>query len=202
MQVITIGETMTEVDYNYIPDVQIWGDGYIVWVEHSSDGNRNVLESHLSPQEMTSLIKKIIGLDFFKICRTGKDYSGTHITVRLNCCSRSEWLDPENKQLYDFAVYLKKGAGTTGTKLVPTVGTFFAIPIEKTWLPANTKANYIWPDDKYGYSLDTLLGKSDGIEIIEDELEFAWEVINSPMPTVESKGKVYWIAVMLPKVSQ
>ncbi len=198
--IITIGKLWSEIDYNYIPDVQIWGDGYIVWVEHSSDGNRKVLEGRLSQQEMTSLIQKLIGLDFFKIYRNGKDYADVSITASLIGGSHSEWLDPENKQLYDFAIYLKKGAGTSGTELVPTVGTFLVIPIEKLRLPANTKAHYHWPEDKFGYSLDT--HKNDEIEIIGDELKFAWEVVNSPLPTVESEGKVYWVAVMLPKVSQ
>ena len=201
-RIITIGEVWTEVDYNYIPDVQIWGDGYIVWVEHLSDGNRKVFEGYLSQQETTSLIQKLIGLDFFKRNRKSKDYAGTFITVSLIGASRSEWLDPDNKQLYDFATYLKMGAGTTGKELIPTVGTFFAIPIEKTWLPSNTKANYYWPDDKFGYSLDTLASQSDGNNIFGDELKFAWEVVNSPIAAVESNGKVYWVAVKLPKVSQ
>ena len=131
-----------------------------------------------------------------------EDYAGIFITVNLIDSSRGEWLDPDNKQLYDFATYLRMGGGTTGKELIPTVGTFFAIPLEKTWLPADTKANYYWPDDEFGYSLDTLADESDGQEIYGDELKFAWEVVNSPLSAVESKGKVYWVAVMLPKVSQ
>jgi hypothetical protein len=203
--IITIGKLWSEIDYSYIPDVQIWGDGYIVWVEYSSDETRKVLEGRLTQQEMTSLIQKLIGLDFFKIYRNGKDYedfADVFITANLIGGSRSDGLDPKNKQLYDFAIYLKKGAGTIGTELIPTVGTFLAMPIEKEkpWLPANTKAHYHWPDDKFGYSLDTL--EDDEKEIIGDELKFAWEVVNSPLPTVESQGKVYWVAVMLPKVSR
>lgn len=201
-RVFTIGEMWTEVDYNYIPDVQIWGDGYMVWVEHLADGNRKVFEGYLSQQEMTSLVQKLIGLDFFKRNRKSKDYAGTFITVSLIGASRSEWLDPDNKQLYDFAIYLQRGAGTNGKELIPTMGTFFAIPIEKTWLPATTKATYHWSDDKFGYSLDTLIDKSDGKEISGEELKFAWEVVNSPLSTIESKGKVYWVAVVLPKVSR
>ena len=186
----------TEVDYNYIPDVQIWGDGYIVWVEHLSDGSRKVFEGYLSQQEMTTLVQKLIGLDFFKRSRKSKDYAGTYITVSLIDAFHSEWLDPDNKQLYDIAIYLQSGAETTGKELIPTVGTLFVIPIEND----TTKANYYWPDDKFGYSLDTLIDKSDGKEISGDELKFAWEVINSPLSIIESNGKVYWVAVVLPIV--
>lgn len=200
-QIITI-EEITESDYNYIPDVQVWGDGYIVWVEHSPDRSRKVMEGRISEPEIASLIQKLIRLDFFKIYRMNTDYCmGACLTVNLIDTIRIEPLRKENKQLYDFADYLKKGAEVNGQELVPVVGRFFAVPIEKSGYPANTRAQYHWPEDKFGDSLETLTGNSDGIKIIGDELKFAWEIVNSPTPTAESKGKVYWIYVVLPKVS-
>jgi hypothetical protein len=201
-RVITIGEVFTEVDYNYIPDVQIWGDGYIVWVEGSPGYKRRVLEGRLSSQELTLLFHKLIELDFFKVFRKGKDNAGVYITAILIGGSHSEWLNPEDKEIYEFATYLREGAGANGTELIPTTGTLFAIPIEKTWLPADTNANYHWPEDKFNRGLEFFANESNGTAITGEELEFAWEVVNSPLPIVESRGKTYWIAVKLPKISE
>ena len=184
-------------DYSsYKPaDVEIWGDGYIIWSKCLPDGNRKVFEGYLPQQEMTLLIQKLIGLNFFKRYKESEDHDGTSISVSLIDASRSEWIDPDNKQLFDFATYLKAGAGITSKELIPTKGILDVTPIERTSLPKDTKANFYWLDDKFGYGLDVFEK-----EISGDELKFAWEVVNSSMlPIVKSKGQIYLIDVMLPR---
>lgn len=41
-RIIVVGY-MGEIDSNYIHDVQVWGDGHIIWVEHELGGGRRVL---------------------------------------------------------------------------------------------------------------------------------------------------------------
>lgn len=190
--------------YNYKPiDVQIWGDGYILWGEYLPNGNRKVYEGYLTEQEMTLLIQNLIDFGFFKRYQESKDHDGTTIEVSLIDASRSEWVDPENEQFYNFVSYLNTGAGVIGKEVIPITGTLFVTPIERTSLPKDTKANFFWQDKNFGYSLDTV--DMHDKEISGDELKFAWNVINSPrpiLPTIESNGQVYVIDVLLPRESQ
>src|SRR6185295_2367504 len=63
---------------NYIPDVQIWGDGRMVWTQSSSTGNqRRVLEAHLTPEQMTGVLQRAVNDGFFGWKDSYADYTVT-----------------------------------------------------------------------------------------------------------------------------
>lgn len=203
--VITEERPFAELDYNYIPDFQVWGDGYIVWVEHTSDGKRKVLEGYLTEKQMERLINRFIQADFFKLYRRlyRKDYALPHIRITLLNESYSELMEADDKPIHDLVNFVRNGAGVAGKDYIPAIGRLIVCPIEKTSLPADTKPKYQWPDEKFGYDLEMISTRRphNEIEITGEELLFAWEIVNSPQPVVESNGKVFWIAIMIPKVS-
>ena len=78
----------------------------------------------------------------------------------------------------------------------------YAYPVEETGLPADTEASYVWPDQKFGYSLEELYPQNNGRNISGEEIRFAWEIVNSPNSVVASNGKVFWIGIEVPGISR
>jgi hypothetical protein len=60
------------------------------------------------------------------------------------------------------------------------------------------EAFYSWPDEEFGYNLGEVPEQTN---IDGKELLFAWKIVNTPNPIVESNGKLYWIGVVVPKIS-
>ncbi len=200
--VISLSKTWEETDYSYIPAVQIWGDGKIIWVENLHEDSRKVFQGKLASQEMTALLQRTIDLGFFKPNRKSKDYAGTSITINLINNSHSEWIDPDDQQLMEIVNNLETGAGAKGEPYLPTSGIIFAFPIEDTDHRNITKADFLWPSTLFGSSLGVISSKKEGVEISGEKLAFAWQVVNSPTAAVESEGKIYWIYLQIDKLSQ
>ena len=51
-------------DRYYIPEVQIWGDGRIIWVTKEGQ-RRQVLEGQLTTEEMEVLLRRFVDAGFF-----------------------------------------------------------------------------------------------------------------------------------------
>jgi hypothetical protein len=204
-RIITVGYR-GEVDYNYIPDVQVWGDGHIVWVIHDPNGNRRVLEGYLSQEKMKDLINQFIDADFFEGYRRfdwDTDF-GQYISINLSNISHEiTEADDINNSIDRLVGFLKSGAGVKGTNLIPTNGKLIVYKYREVELPDDIEVKYKWPDDKFEYGLESIHSKKphNEIQISGEELEFAWEIVNTSSPLVESNGEVYWIAVVIPKVS-
>ncbi len=194
-----------EVDYNYIPSAQIWGNGHVIWVEHSSSGTRQVLEGYLTHEAMTDLVDKIIDLGFFNGYRIPNIdvFIGDYLEVNLSGASHEAEIDAKNKALSEIVNFLRLGAGVKGSEFLPTSGRLLAYPVEEVGIPASTIAHYQWTSEKFGHDLESVYTHKpyNEINIYDDELAFAWEIVNSSNPVVESNGKKYWIAVIIPGVS-
>lgn len=191
------------IDTNYIPAVRIWGDGHIVWVEYNAKGERTVWEGYLTQSEMRQLLDQIIKMDYFRFWFVDNEYcAGNFTTVELSTISSRKGVTPENTQFTEFYDFLTTGAGVIGEKFVPTQGVLYAYPVEETGLPADTEASYVWPDQKFGYSLEELYPQNNGRNISGEQIRFAWDVVNSPNSVVESNGKVFWIGIEVPGISQ
>jgi hypothetical protein len=52
-------------DSNYLPDVQVWGDGRIVQTERRDDGSRVTWEGYLPEETLTNLLQFILEEGFF-----------------------------------------------------------------------------------------------------------------------------------------
>ena len=203
-RIITIGYR-GEVDYNYIHNVQVWGDGHIVWVEHDLNGNRQVLEGNLSEGEMADLISRFIEADFFEgYQRFDWDFDfGKYININLlNINHDVTEVDKTYQSIGNLISFLESGAGAKATDFIPTTGKLIVYTREEVKL-SNLEAKYQWPDDKFGYGLESVHNNKphNEIHISGEELAFAWEIVNTHTPLVESNDEVYWIAVMVPKIS-
>jgi hypothetical protein len=187
------------IDIGYIPSVQVWGDGHIIWVVHNTEGKRTVWEGYIPHNEMVQLINKLISLGFFRF--GFEKYSvGEFLTVELTSDSGTKEVG-NNQTFSEVYSFLKTGAGVTGKEFTPTTGLLRATPIKDTDLPSATEVKYYWPDDKFGYNLEKI-HLNDGENITGEELQFAWEVVNSKIPVIKSNGKVYWITIELPGISR
>jgi hypothetical protein len=212
-RVVLIWDYIGEVDHNYIPDVQVRGDGRIIWVEHASDGSRRVLEGYLSEVEMTQILSQLASTGFFSRYRRFRGWDikfGTILSVNLADGHYGAVVDPidprsedSSKLVLDWVDFLKSGAGCPEVDLAPATGTLLAYPVEAVGFSGESEARYEWPDDRFGYALEEVYNKEPHSErrIEGEELALAWEIVNSPAPLVESRDQVYWIAVVVPNVS-
>jgi hypothetical protein len=106
----------------------------------------------------------------------------------------------QNHKLDSLVGFLKSGAGAERTEVIPSIGTLVVYKREETsWHNVEAIATYEWPDDKFGYGLASV--QDNAIEIRGEELAFAWEIVNTPVPLVESQGEIYLITVIVPKIS-
>jgi hypothetical protein len=190
---------LAEIDYNYIPKYRIWGDGYIVWVEYDGNKNRTVFHGYLTKEEMTRLVTRVVDkyFDVRRKLRTSEGFPYNSIEINLLDGRYSEMIPPDDKELYEEIQFLGNGAGVTGTEFTPSVGELLVVPVEETEYK-KVQASFSWPDEKFGYNLGEIPKEMD---IDGEELLFAWEIVNAPNPIVESDGKTYWIAVIVPKIS-
>ncbi len=184
----------------YIPDVQLWGDGRIVWVK--TDGvARQVFEGQLTTEQMESLLQRIVDAGFFE----WQDYydalggnSWTPRLFRVNLVDRFKEISEHGAAppaFYELQDFIKNGAGAEGHELVPTRGYLTASPF-----PGATNGE-LWPDANAGFTLDQV---GVGRYIEGKALDFAWEAVNkNPAAPVymKSNGQVYVIMVQIPGVS-
>ena len=197
--IISVVPMYQEIDYNYIPDFRVWGDGRIVWVEHLAIGGRKVYEGYLSHDEMEQIIVDFIDADFFKGYElfNNKDYAFDHLDINLLDVARSELIDRENEEVFALVNLLKQGAGVNVVQYSPERATLYAISLDETGLPKGLIPQYVWPDDQFGYTLSPELVR----EITSNDLLFAWEIVNSTHPIVESNSEYFWIAITIPGIT-
>lgn len=185
----------------YIPDMQLWGDGRIIWVK--TDGTaRRVFEGRLTPDQMKSLLPTIVDAGFFEWGDYYDALGGNSWTPRLwrvNLIGRSKEISEHGAApdtFYELRDYVKNGAGAVGQEFVPRQGYLTTSPF-----PGATSET-LWPDAAIvGFTLDRF---GSGRYIEGEALAFAWEAINKN-PTapvyVKSGGQVYVIMVQIPEIS-
>ena len=190
---------------NALPTARLWGDGRIIWVEHTSGGGRRVLEGRLSTQEMTDLLAQISDAGFFGWANYYRprvqvfDAGTTTLTVNLlsQTKSVSEYAgEGAPEKFHVLTRHIGSGAGASGTEFAPTKGYLLAFPRGT----AGGQAKYHWPESSLGYGLDQAVS---GIYVGGEGLEFAWKAVNeNQFVVIESGGTDYQIAVQIPGVSQ
>jgi hypothetical protein len=141
-------------DHNYyIPEVQVWGDGRIIWVVRDRAARR-VLECLLTTEQMKALIQRIVDSGFFGwkdkyYTLGGYSYSAMRLSVNLVGQSKEVYEHGGAPDAYyELAQFLTSGAGCAGDDYVPKLGYLTAVaePIE-----ANMAR---WPDAGAGITLD------------------------------------------------
>jgi hypothetical protein len=188
-----------DADY-YIPEVQLWGDGRIIWVAREGTARR-VMEGHLTVEQMRALIRRITDAGFFDWQDRYFTLGGNSSPPMLLSVQLSEVFKVVSEHggapeaYYDLVAFLKAGAGSEGQAYMPALGYLTATP----W-PVEAEAPR-WPDESTGITLDQV---GEGRYIEGEALAFAWQAVNRN-PTapvyVQSKGHVYTIMLQIPGVS-
>ncbi len=111
------------VDYSYIPDYQIWGNGDIIWVEYSETGQRNIFTGKLTEQELESIVEKFINTRIFdpSYTRNLEDNSCARMGIDNNLHIKlirdhaiEEWLLRSSPQICELDEFLSTGGGVVG----------------------------------------------------------------------------------------
>ena len=184
----------------YVPEVQMLGDGRIIWVRREGTGRR-VLEGRLTPDQMKAFVQRIVDAGFFGwedeyYTLGGNSYPPMVLSVSL--IGRSREVSEHGgapDAYYELVEYLTGGTGAAGYDYVPTQGYLTAAPGPEA-ADAPT-----WPDATAGITLDQVGG---GRYVEGQALAFAWRLVNqNPTSPVyaRSKGQVYSIMVQIPGVS-
>jgi hypothetical protein len=143
------------IDFNYIPDVQVRGDGRIVWVERRPGGGRRVLQRRLTEEELLLTFQRAIEARAFDPLGTaspapgGCPYSGAdnEIVFRLLRAAAVEEIRSSSRAICGLALFLASGAGAAGSPYEPQLGLLYPIPVEETGLPIASTAWTAWPED-------------------------------------------------------
>jgi len=191
---------------NYIPDVQVWGDGRIIWVQTSNSGERRVLEGHLTETEMKTLLQRVADDGFFGWKDNYADYTVTDVpsqclSVEFASQSKSvcEYYQGAPQAFHELYAYIASGAGTTGADFVPAKGYLTAYP--QTFSGPAPQPDLHWPADSLGFSLSEAVG---GRWAEGEALELAWRVVNTKLwgGVVQDGEAYYQLTIQVPGVSQ
>jgi hypothetical protein len=182
----------------YIPEVQIWGDGRIVWVVREQQ--RRVLEGQLTPQQMSGLLQQIVGAGFFQweeMYYTPGGHSFPFMYLQVNLAGRSKEIREHGgapEAYYQLEEWLLNGAGAEGHDYRPTRGYLTVEPwseqAEAPQWPADVE---VTPDQ---------IGEGRFVE--GQLLDWAWDMVNrnptSPV-YVTFEGRLYSIMVQIAALS-
>jgi hypothetical protein len=183
----------------YIPEVRIWSDGRIVWVER--DGHtRRVLEGRLTEEEMDALLDRIVSAGFFEWERdyyTVGGHSASPMYLLVNVADRSKEIREHGgapEAYYELEAFLQSGAGAEGHSYVPTRGYVTLQKLDRDVGGAP------WPSD----AKPTPEEIGEGRYVEGEVLRFVWEQVNRH-PTgpvyVEHNDTGYIAMVQVPLIS-
>jgi len=182
----------------YIPEVQIWGDGRIVWVVREQ--GRRALEGQLTAEQMSGLLQQIVDAGFFhweEQYYTPGGHSFPFMHLQVNLTSQSKEIREHGgapEAYYQVEEWLLSGAGAEGHEYRPTRGYLTVEPwSEEAEAPEWPSEVAVTPDQ---------IGEGRYVE--GALLNWAWELVNRN-PTapvyVTFEGRLYSIMVQIPGLS-
>ncbi len=188
---------------NYIPEVTIWGDGRIVWVDDHGGGARSVSEGQLTEAELAALLQRLVDAGFFGWADNYANYNitdGATQCLRLNLLSTSksvcEYYEGAPAAFHTLYSEAAGGAGATGTEFVPAQGTLAVFPVGD---PSNlTPEDYLdWDPAVTGLSLADVSGEA---PVDGNALALAWRAVNRSAwaPLVREGETFYYLVVTVP----
>jgi hypothetical protein len=183
----------------YIPEVQIWGNGQIVWVTQEGQ-RRRVLEGQLTAEQMQGLLQQTVEFGFFEWedeYYTLGGNSSSPMSMQVNLVGQSKEISEHGgapEAYYELERLLLKGAGAVGHDYVPSQGYLSMEPLSIELEGPE------WPD----WAEVTPKEIREGKYIDGGTLEYVWEMVNQN-PTgpvyVRFEGETYRIMVQVPGVS-
>jgi len=193
---------------NYVPDVQVWGDGRMIWVQPAAPSQRRVLETHLTTDQMTALLQRAVNDGFFGWQDSYSphynvyDYPSQCLSIELTSVSKTvcEYYAGAPKALHTLYVYLAEGAGASGSDFTPTKG-YLTAYVQNYGSQPPPPANLHWPANSLGFSLKEAVG---GKWVEGEALGLAWQVVNQDQwnGVIQDGEDYYQIAVQIPGVSE
>lgn len=190
---------MAERDLNYIPSVQVWGNGQVQWVEYDDVGNRRVLRGQLTQVQLRTIIERLIQAGWFRNVNriTDEDYALDYLTVNLKQVTRSRYADPDDKVSFEVIQFLRKGAGAIGSEFTPECGRVILYPVEVTSYAGKEATYEKWPSELFGLNVESYRNLPEKEKVLTgSQLHFVWNIVNRPHPLVEANGQVYYLAVI------
>ena len=194
------------VAQNYIPDVTVWGDGRIVWIDSDNAGARRVLSATLTPDQLTALLQQFVDAGFFGWDTNYGDYSITdgasqclQVTLASTGHSVCEYYSGAPAKFHDLYTTASSGAGATGVEFVPEQAYVTAYP-QSFSTPPTPDQYLVWPAESLGLSLANNAG---GQWVTGDAAEFAWRVVNRSQwqPIVREGDDYYELTVLVADLS-
>jgi hypothetical protein len=203
--IITTEPGDTYIDYGYIPDLQVWGNGDVVWVEYSESGQRSVFSGSLSGDQLRAVLVELIDSGILGVSYTSEDYcqypgidNVLHIELILD--RTRQILRRADSKVCELSLFLSHGAGAEGTLYRPESGILYAFPLGETSIPMDTAADSKWPEE-FAFDLQEVAAKG-SIEVNGEALAYAWNIMNSSWnPVIISRGEKFLIAVEIPDIS-
>lgn len=183
----------------YIPEVQLWGDGRIIWVVQEGAGRR-VMAGRLTVEQIETLLERIVAAGFIEwqeqyYTPGGHSFPSMHLLVNLS--GRSKEISEHGgapEAYYELEELLLSGAGAEGHEYSPAQGYLTVSPG-----PAEV-AGPAWP----ARAAVTPEQVAEGTTIEGETLAYVWELVNRN-PTapvyVVYQGETYHIMVQIPGVS-
>lgn len=191
--VLMIDHFRGEVDCDYLPPLEIKGNGQVLRT-YNSNGERHVLETTLSEQDLERIINSFIQADFFEEDTRYDPVLPMGEFLRLSLDNKiTHWVPlDENKAVKILAEQLIDEIEGKSQKFIPSEGTITVYQVD--YELGSNEVSQSWPDEIFGYSLDQVIGEK---KVLQDqELVFAWNVRNSASQIVESKGQLYWFCII------
>jgi len=182
----------------YIPEVQLWGDGRIVWVVREQ--GRRVLEGQLTREQMAELLQQIVDAGFFgweEQYYIPGGHSFPFMYLQVNLAGRSKEIKEHGgapEAYYQLEEWLLQGARAEGHDYVPSRGYLTVEPWSEGAEAPEWPAEVAVTPDQIG----------EGRYVEGQLLDWAWELVNRN-PTapvyVTFEGRLYSIMVQVPGLS-
>lgn len=206
---------------SYIPEMQLWGDGRLIWVEQPTYDSRRIWTGQLMPAEMTALIKYVNGSGFWRwqaLYHNSNVLDGTTrcITVQLadNGAVKEVCEADDEAPLAFYRLYrwLTHGAGVKGTPYVPATAYVVAQPILRC--PTGGTVG-VWPHAELGLAARAVVDDTwtfrkpneadDNRRLIRGPgLTQLWQIAranSSNIFMVQDEGACYRVALQIPSLT-
>ena len=202
------GYTSPLVPLNYIPAVQIWGDGHIIWVKNQDDGSRLVQEAWLSPEEMKTSLGAVVDAGFFGMQSKYKNALVTDLPEKclvVNLAGNEkqvcEYYQGAPQEFHDLYGYFANGVGMDGKVYVPTSAYLVSYPFSLEANVTQDAVGFIWDSESLGLSLSGAVDQ--GLWVEGPPLELAWEIVNANpgFMVVQDGDRYYQISLQIPGIS-
>ncbi len=193
---------------NYIPEVQIYGDGRYIWVEQHENGGRTVRQGQLSQDEIGELLQSMVDAGFFRwddqyVDQSVADVADKCLVVNLRGASKSvcEYYRGAPQAFHALFDRLATGAGASGSEFVPERGYMIATPLKSDFQLGGGQTASRWDA---GLLEVSLAEAGSGTWLTGPSLEIAWQVVNAQpfFPLVEQDGTYYEISLQIPDLSR